>query len=117
MRLFIIFIITKQPIYGQIKNEKLTGNYKMFVNNKSISTTKPINYTIPNNAYWFGNAISDPRVWVYGTAVKEIKNNFISKIDKNQKSYKIKLGKYNLEYRVYKLQDGTYNIGRITVEK
>lgn len=53
MRLFIIFIITKQ----QIKNEKLTGNYKMFVNNKSISTTKPINYTIPNNAYWFGNAI------------------------------------------------------------
>ncbi|ABS51217.1 two-partner secretion domain-containing protein [Campylobacter hominis] len=48
---------------------------------------------------------------------KEIKNDFISKIDKNQKSYKIKLGKYNLEYRVYKLQDGTYNIGRITVEK
>lgn len=89
----------------------------MFLNNKSISITKPINYTIPNNAYWFGNAISDPRVWIYGTAVKEIKNDFISKIDKNQKSYKIKLGKYNLEYRVYKLQDGTYNIGRITVEK
>ena len=89
----------------------------MFLNNKSISTTKPINYTISNNAYWFGNAISDLRVWIYGTAVKEIKNDFISKIDKNQKSYEIKLGKYNLEYRVYKLQDGTYNIGRIILKK
>ena len=39
------------------------------------------------------------------------------KLIKIKKSYKIKLGKYNLEYRVYKLQDGTYNIGRITVEK
>ena len=29
----------------------------MFVNNKSISTTKPINYIIPNNVYWFGNDI------------------------------------------------------------
>ena len=79
MRLFIIFIITKQPIYGQIKNEKLTGNYKMFVNNKSISTTKPINYTIPDNAYWFGNAISDPRVWIYGTAGFEIANDIFNK--------------------------------------
>lgn len=39
------------------------------------------------------------------------------KLIKIKKSYKIKLGKYNLEYRVYKLQDGTYNNGRITVEK
>ena len=78
MRLFIIFIITKQPIYGQIKNEKLTGNYKMFVNNKSISTTKPINYTIPDNAYWFGNTISDPRVWIYGTAGFEIANDIFN---------------------------------------
>ena len=70
--------ITKQPIYGQIKNEKLTGNYKMFVNNKSISTTKPINYTIPNNVYWFGNAISNPRVWIYGTAGFEIANGYFS---------------------------------------
>ena len=62
-----------------------------------------------------GILLSDPRVWIYGTAVKEIKNDFISKIDKNQKSYEIKLGKYNLEYRVYKLQDGTYknNIKKI----
>lgn len=70
--------ITKQPIYGQIKNEKLTGNYKMFVNNKSISTTKPINYTIPDNAYWFGNTISDPRVWIYGTAGFEIANDIFN---------------------------------------
>ena len=100
MRLFIIFIITKQPIYGQIKNEKLTGNYKMFVNNKSISTTKPINYTIPDNAYWFGNSILNSRVWIYGTAVKEIKNDFISKIDKNQKAIKLNLANiiWNIEF-------------------
>lgn len=51
----------------------------MFVNNKSISTTKPINYTIPNNAYWFGNTISDPRVWIYGTAGFEIANDIFNK--------------------------------------
>ena len=72
----------------------------MFVNNKSISTTKPINYTIPDNAYWFVNAISDPRVWIYGTAVKEIKNDFISKIDKNQKAIKLNLANiiWNIEF-------------------
>ena len=51
----------------------------MFVNNKSISTTKPINYTIPDNAYWFGNAISDPRVWIYGPAGFEIANDIFNK--------------------------------------
>ena len=47
--------------------------------NQVISTTKPINYTIPNNAYWFGNTISDLRVWIYGTAGFEITNDIFNK--------------------------------------
>ncbi|GKH61297.1 hypothetical protein CE91St25_16330 [Campylobacter ureolyticus] len=47
--------------------------------NQVISTKKPINYTISNNAYWFGNTISDPRVWIYGTAGFEIANDIFNK--------------------------------------
>ncbi len=47
--------------------------------NQAISTTKPINYTIPDNAYWFGNSILNSRVWIYGTAGFEIANDIFNK--------------------------------------
>ena len=46
--------------------------------NQAISTTKPINYTIPDNAYWFGNSILNSRVWIYGTAGFEIANDIFN---------------------------------------
>ena len=47
--------------------------------NQAISTTKPIYYTIPDNAYWFGNSILNSRVWIYGTAGFEIANDIFNK--------------------------------------
>ena len=71
--LMILFLIFLGFMYGAyIYSPK-------YDDNQAISTTKPINYTIPNNAYWFGNAISDPRVWIYGTAGFEIANDIFNK--------------------------------------
>ena len=47
---------------------------------------------------------------------KKIKNDFIKQVDKSKKSYSITIDGYKIEYRPFKLQDGSYNIGRITVE-
>lgn len=70
--LMILFLIFLGFMYGAyIYSPK-------YDDNQVISTTKPINYTIPNNVYWFGNAISDPRVWIYGTAGFEIANGYFS---------------------------------------
>lgn len=70
--LMILFLIFLGFMYGAyIYSPK-------YDDNQAISTTKPINYTIPNNAYWFGNAISDPRVWIYGTAGLEIANDIFN---------------------------------------
>lgn len=67
--LMILFLIFLGFMYGAyIYSPK-------YDDNQVISTTKPINYTIPNNAYWFGNTISDPRVWIYGTAGFKIAND------------------------------------------
>ena len=71
--LMILFLIFLGFMYGAyIYSPK-------YDDNQVISTTKPINYTIPNNAYCFGNAISDPRVWIYGTAGFEIANDIFNK--------------------------------------
>ena len=71
--LMILFLIFLGFMYGAyIYSPK-------YDDNQAISTTKPINYTIPDNAYWFGNAISDPRVWIYGTAGFEIANDIFNK--------------------------------------
>ena len=71
--LMILFLIFLGFMYGAyIYSPK-------YDDNQAISTTKPINYTIPNNVYWFGNAISDPRVWTYGTAGFEIANDIFNK--------------------------------------
>ncbi|MCZ6104422.1 hypothetical protein [Campylobacter ureolyticus] len=71
--LMILFLIFLGFMYGAyIYSPK-------YDDNQAISTTKPINYTIPNNAYWFGNTISDPRVWIYGTAGFEIANDIFNK--------------------------------------
>ena len=71
--LMILFLIFLGFMYGAyIYSPK-------YDDNQAISTTKPINYIIPNNAYWFGNAISDPRVWIYGTAGFEIANDIFNK--------------------------------------
>lgn len=71
--LMILFLIFLGFMYGAyIYSPK-------YDDNQAISTTKPINYTIPDNAYWFGNAISDPRVWTYGTAGFEIANDIFNK--------------------------------------
>ena len=70
--LMILFLIFLGFMYGAyIYSPK-------YDDNQAISTTKPINYTIPDNAYWFGNAISDPRVWIYGTAGLEIANDIFN---------------------------------------
>ena len=70
--LMILFLIFLGFMYGAyIYSPK-------YDDNQAISTTKPINYTIPDNAYWFGNAISDPRVWIYGTAGFEIANDIFN---------------------------------------
>lgn len=71
--LMILFLIFLGFMYGAyIYSPK-------YDDNQAISTTKPINYTIPDNAYWFGNTISDPRVWIYGTAGFEIANDIFNK--------------------------------------
>ena len=71
--LMILFLIFLGFMYGAyIYSPK-------YDDNQVISTTKPINYAIPDNAYWFGNAISDPRVWIYGTAGFEITNDIFNK--------------------------------------
>lgn len=71
--LMILFLIFLGFMYGAyIYSPK-------YDDNQVISTKKPINYTIPNNAYWFGNTISDLRVWIYGTAGFEIANDIFNK--------------------------------------
>ncbi|SUW85570.1 Uncharacterised protein [Campylobacter hominis] len=49
--LMILFLIFLGFMYGAyIYSPK-------YDDNQAISTTKPINYIIPNNVYWFGNDI------------------------------------------------------------
>ena len=70
--LMILFLIFLGFMYGAyIYSPK-------YDDNQAISTTKPINYTIPNNAYWFGNAISDLRVWIYGYGTIDFINGAVS---------------------------------------
>ena len=71
--LMILFLIFLGFMYGAyIYSPK-------YDDNQAISTTKPINYTIPDNAYWFGNSILNSRVWIYGTAGFEIANDIFNK--------------------------------------
>lgn len=47
---------------------------------------------------------------------KEILKDFQQQNDKSQLKYNIKIDNYNLEYRVHRLIDETYNIGTIIVK-
>jgi|GEM_PF-2447710 haemagglutination activity domain protein len=47
---------------------------------------------------------------------EEIISNFKSQVDKTQWKYDINIDGYNIEYRIHRLQDGTYNIGTIIVK-
>ncbi|MDL0089302.1 hypothetical protein [Campylobacter gastrosuis] len=70
--------ISKQPVFTQVINGKSTGNFKMFIDGKSITTIKPTNFTPKANADWFGNFMLNPRNWIYGATAFEVANDMFN---------------------------------------
>ena len=65
-------------IYEQVINKKGTGNFKT-TNDKGyfITVSKPKQIHERAN-YQFGNLIYDPRTWIYGIALEEVVNGYLS---------------------------------------
>lgn len=48
------------------------------LNGNNITTTKPQSFVQAGNAYWFGNIVADPKVYIYGTAAFEVANDIFN---------------------------------------
>lgn len=69
--------VTGQPIFGQVLNGKLTGNFAMFANNGAIRVPKPTMSVMGNN-YQFGNFVRDPRTILGGAVVGDVIYGYVS---------------------------------------